>query len=297
MALPPGATPGKGSKNHTLQVGDVTITALTDGSITFDQRILFPDVPLEAWEQFHDRFPEYFSGQHFRNNLGSFVFSSGGHNVIADTGYGPHGKMLGAPAPGELMRDMERRGISPDDIHTVFMTHLHGDHVGWNMREDRDAAKPSFTNARYRVHEHDWNHFSDEAILSGPRGEAMNRSVLPIQRAGLLDLMDGTTRLAPGVEAFHTPGHTPGHMSLLVSSRNQRALLIGDIAGSPMQLTETEWCYTPDWDAEMGREARRNIIEKAIEEDATVIGSHLSYPGWGRIITWEGRRYWKALGE
>ena len=291
MTLPPGAE----SKNHTLEVGDVTITALTDGSISFDPRVLFPETPLEAWEPFYGRFPEYFDGQHFRNNLGSFLFSSGGKHVLADTGFGPHGEMLGDPAPGELIRDMQRKGIDPDDVDTVFLTHLHGDHVGWNMREDVDATQPTFSNARYRVHEHDWHHFSQDEMLVGPRGEAMQRSVMPVEKLGLLDLMDGTTQLAPGIEAYHTPGHTPGHMSLLISSRNQRALLIGDIAGSPMQITETEWLYTPDTDPALGRESRRKIIERAVEEDATVIGSHLSYPGWGKIITWEGRRYWKAL--
>ncbi len=297
MALPPGAAAGPDVKNHTLQVGDVTITALTDGSIVFDPRTLFPETPLDAWAPYYDRFPEYFSGTHFQNNLGSFLFSSGGENVLADTGFGPHGDMLGYPAPGELLQDMQRKGIAPGDVDTVFLTHLHGDHVGWNMREDEDSSQPSFPNARYTVHEHDWTHFSTEELMAGPRGEAMRRSVMPVEKLGLLDLMDGTTQLAPGVEAYHTPGHTPGHMSLLISSQNERALLIGDIAGSPMQVTETEWLYTPDWDADMGREARRQIIERAVEEDATVIGSHLSYPGWGRIITWEGRRYWKALGK
>ncbi len=86
-------------------------------------------------------------------------------------------------------------------------------------------------------------------------------------------------------------------MSLLVASRNQRALLIGDIAGSPMQITETDWRYTPDWDQEMGRRERKKIIDDAVSDDAIVIGAHMSYPGWGRIITWEGRRYWKALQD
>lgn len=291
MALPPGA----GSMSHTLKIGDVTVTALTDGSVTFDPHILFPKTPTDAWAPYYDRFPEYFSGPSFRNNLGSFLFSSGGRNVLADTGFGPHGVMLGDPAPGELLRDMARKGVRPEDVNTVFLTHLHGDHVGWNMRENDAPTLPTFPNARYRVHEHDWAHFSSDEMMSGPRAEAMVRSVVPIERLGLLDLMDGKTQLAPGVEAFPTPGHTPGHMSLLISSRNERALLIGDIAGSPMQVTETEWDYSPDWDAGMGRQARRDIIERAVEEDAVVIGSHLSYPGWGRIITWEGRRYWKAL--
>ena len=84
-------------------------------------------------------------------------------------------------------------------------------------------------------------------------------------------------------------------MSLLIASRNERALLVGDILGSPMQATETDFHYSPDWDGPMGIAARRDILDRAEREKAVVIGSHLSYPGWGTIIRWEGRRYWKAL--
>lgn len=284
------------TSSNTLQVGDVHITALTDGSITFDPRVLFPDTPIEAWAPFYDRFPEYFEGQFFRNNLGSFVFTSGDQRILADTGFGPHGEMLGYPAPGELIADFERNGIGLDSITTVFLTHLHGDHVGWNLREDLPNRLPSFPNARYRVHQADWDHFTtDELLADQYRGEHTRRSVVPLEEQGLLDPMDGETELAPGITAFPTPGHTPGHMSLLIASNNERALLVGDILGSPMQATETDFRYTPDWDGPMGIAARRDVLDRAEREKAIVIGSHLSYPGWGSIVRWEGRRYWKAL--
>ncbi len=281
--------------NNTLRVGDVHITALTDGSITFDPRALFPDTPIEAWAPFYDRFPEYFEGQFFRNNLGSFVFTSGQQRILADTGFGPHGEMLGYPAPGELLADFKRNNIGLDSITTVFLTHLHGDHVGWNLREDLPDRPLSFPDARYMVHEADWNHFTTDELLESDRGGPTSRSVLPLEEQGVLDLMDGETELAPGITAIPTPGHTPGHMSLLIASRNERALLVGDILGSPMQATETNFRYTPDWDALMGITARKNILDRAERQKAIVIGSHLSYPGWGVIVRWEGRRYWKAL--
>ena len=282
--------------NNTLQIGDVHITALTDGSVSFDPRVLFPDDPLNVWAPYYDRFPEYFSGQFFQNNLGSFVFTSGDERVLADTGFGPHGEMLGHPAPGELINDFQRNHIPFDSITTVFMTHLHGDHVGWNLREDLEDRPLSFPNARYRVHVADWNHFTTREMLSdADRGTATNRSVIPIQERGVLDLMVGETELAPGITAFPTPGHTPGHMSLLVASRNERALLVGDILGSPMQATETELRYSPDWDGPMGIKARNNILDQAEVTNSIVIGSHLSFPGWGTMIRWEGRRYWKSL--
>ena len=97
--------------NNTLQIGDVHITALTDGSVSFDPRVLFPDDPLNVWAPYYDRFPEYFSGQFFQNNLGSFVFTSGDQRVLADTGFGPHGEMLGHPAPRQLMNQFQRNHI------------------------------------------------------------------------------------------------------------------------------------------------------------------------------------------
>jgi glyoxylase-like metal-dependent hydrolase (beta-lactamase superfamily II) len=204
--------------------------------------------------------------------------------------------MLGYPAPGELIVDFERNGIGLDTIDTVFLTHLHGDHVGWNLREDLPDRPLSFPNARYRVHQADWDHFTtDEMLADTYRGEHTRRSAIPIQERGVLDLMDGETELAPGITAFPTPGHTPGHMSLLIASNNKRALLIGDIMGSPMQATETDFYYSPDWDGPMGIQARKDILDTAERDDAVVIGSHLSYPGWGMMVRWEGRRYWKAL--
>ena len=118
---------------------------------------------------------------------------------------------------------------------------------------------------------------------------------MPLEKQGVLDLMDGETELAHGITAFPTPGHTPGHMSLLIASNNERAMLVGDILGSPMQATETDLHYWPDWDGPMGIKTRKDILDRAEREDSVVIGSHLSYPGWGTMIRWEGRRYWKAL--
>jgi len=285
-----------GNLNNTLKIGDVHITGLTDGSVSFDPRVLFPDETLEVWEPYYDRFPEYFSGQFFQNNLGSFVFTSGDKRILADSGFGPHGEMLGHPAPGELINDFERNGVDLESIDTVFLTHLHGDHVGWNLREDLPDRPITFPNARYTVHEADWKHFTTSELLDDEmRGEPTRRSVIPLEEQGILDLMDGETELAPGITAFPTPGHTPGHMSLLIASNNERALLVGDILGSPMQATETDFRYWPDWDGPMGIEARRSILDQAEDTDAVVIGSHLSYPGWGTLIRWEGRRYWKAL--
>ncbi len=280
--------------NDVLDVGDIRITSLSDGRVVFDPRITFPETPLEHWEQYYDIFPEYFSKPYFLLNLGAFVMRSSGKTLVADTGFGPHGQMLGADTPADLMNDFERKGIGTDEVDTVFLTHLHGDHVGWNTRPE-DLSKPTFENARYTVHRADWEHFTSEEVLSDFRGDAVKRSAIPLDEAGVLDLMEGETELAPGVTAIHTPGHTPGHMSLLISSGRERALLIGDVLGSPMHASDTELMYWPDTDKAQGIATRHHLLDKAEREKMIVLGSHLSPPGWGTMVRWQGRRYWKGM--
>ena len=280
--------------NDVLDVGDIRITSLSDGRVVFDPRITFPETPLEHWEQYYDIFPEYFSKPYFLLNLGVFVMRSSGKTLVADTGFGPHGQMLGADTPADLMNDFERTGIGTDEVDTVFLTHLHGDHVGWNTRPE-DLSKPTFGNARYTVHRADWEHFTSEEVLSDFRGDAVKRSAIPLDEAGVLDLIEGETELAPGITAIHTPGHTPGHMSLLISSGRERALLIGDVLGSPMHATDTELTYWPDTDKQQGVETRHHLLDMAEREKMIVLGSHLSPPGWGTMVRWQGRRYWKGM--
>ena len=278
-----------------LNVGDISVTSLTDGRLVFDQRITFPETPLEHWEQYYDIFPEYFSKPYFLLNLGVFLMRSAGKTLVADTGFGPHGQMLGSDTPADLLNDFERKGIGTDEVDTVFLTHLHGDHVGWNTRPE-ELSKPTFENARYRVHRADWEHFTSPEILADAmRGDAVKRSVIPLDDAGVLDLIEGEEALAPGITAIHTPGHTPGHMSLLISSGRERALLIGDVLGSPMHVTDPDLTYWPDTDKEQGKATRHHLLDMAENENMIVLGSHLSPPGWGTLVRWQGRRYWKGM--
>ena len=281
--------------NNLLKIGDINITGLSDGPNVIDPTILFPETPLEAWEPYYDIFPEFFHGKHFKVNLGTFVISNNDASIVVDTGLGPHGDMFGTSVPGQLIQDFKNNNISFDSIDKVFLTHLHGDHYGWNYREDLDDRPPTFPNAKYMVNRLDWDHWLSEKMLSDDPNDSLRRSVLPLLDDGLLDLMEGDTNLTKGVQAIHTPGHTPGHMSLLISSGNERAMLLGDVVGSPMQITESNYPYMPDSDPELGRKTRHELINKVHDEKLIAIGSHLSYPGWGTIITWKGKKFFKGL--
>ena len=177
----------------------------------------------------------------------------------------------------------------------MFLTHLHGDHVGWNLTHDENGSRPTFLNAKYVLQRADWGHFTDAEFLAAGRQDAAQDTYLPLPEMGVLELIDGETNVAPGLDAYPTPGHTPGHQSMLISSRGERALIIGDVIGSPMHVTEPDHLYRPDVDRDLAQKSRHDALDLAEGADMTVIGSHMTRPGWGRLTRWQGRRYWQAL--
>ena len=110
----------------------------------------------------------------------------------------------------------------------------------------------------------------------------------------MIDLLSGEQALTTEIMAIPTPGHTPGSMSLAIVSQGQHALITGDIAVNPTQLTETEWVFSFDMDPALAVQTRRQMIDRAEAENATLVVCHYPSPGFGRLMRIEGRRYWQG---
>ena len=190
---------------------------------------------------------------------------------------------------------MAAQGIDRSSVATVFLTHLHADHVGWNVVRQSGRVVPAFPRARYRFGTRDWEHFTSSAMLASEDGPTTRERILPLHEMGLIDLLDGETELAHGVIAIPTPGHTPGHMSLLIASRGERAVMLGDLVGSPMQITESDLPYAGDTDVKLWRTTRIQVLEMAERARRIVLGPHLPKPGSGTRVRFQGRRHFAGL--
>ena len=122
-----------------LTVGNVEILSLNDNESTLPLSDVFPDVPAEAWAPYQQRYPSGFRGDHLLAHFECYLIRSEGQTILVDTGLGgaatnPHSieAMVGG-TEGRLMRELESAGVNPADIDTVFFSHLHFDHVGWNL--------------------------------------------------------------------------------------------------------------------------------------------------------------------
>ncbi len=277
--------------SQIVRVGNVEIMALSDGMLEFDLCNFFPTVPQDSWQPYES----HLTHEHkVRFNLGSYLIRSDGRTILVDTGLGPRPAETPDVPWGQLLRDFQAHGVRTDEVDMVVLTHLHRDHVGWNLLRERERYVPTFPKARYWMSTKDWE-VCHEPEVQPQRFPNAPTCVWPLAELGLVELMPDEHSLTRELTALPTPGHTPGHMSILITSEGERALVLGDAAHSPVQLEETDWVSRADMDPELTRQTRRALVERLEREEILVAAGHFPAPGFGRIVRLEGRRYWRGL--
>ena len=276
--------------DHVIRVGDVEIMALSDVMLESDLGNVFPTIPDESCRPHEAHLHDH----HVRFNLGSYLIRADGRTILVDTGLGPRPKETPDVPWGTLLKDFQAKGVRVDEIDMVVMTHLHRDHVGWNLTDAGGRWVPTFPKARYWVSTKDWEacHAPDIQPTRYPNAPTC---VWPLADLGLVEFMDGEHSLTRALTTVPTPGHTPGHMSILVTSGGEQALVLGDAAHSPVQLEQPDWVSRADMDPDLTRRTRRALLDRLEREKITVAAGHFPAPGFGRIVRLQGRRYWQGL--
>ena len=282
--------------DFVLRVGAVEIVALSDMNLPFPMSLtqLFPATSPEVWAPYKELYPDAFEQDHMLIEIGCYLVRSEGQTILVDTGYGEGPIEAIGGRRGELMDDLAAKGINPEEVNTVFLSHLHSDHVGWNVVERGGKLAPAFPNARYMAHQADLAHFRRADVQAASTFPFMDRCLESIADMGLLDTLTEDANLTGEVRALHTPGHTPGHMSILVASEGQEALIQGDVLVHPAQVTEDGWNCHFDFDWPVATETRRQMLADAEARGTPVISCHFPAPGFGKVVRRAGRRYWQA---
>ena len=273
-------------------VGNVEVLALVDVTPPpFEPNQFFPEVPLEAWAPYRDR---YLVDGKFQTNFSFFVLRSGGRVVLVDTGLGPGPHQRFGGITGQLMSGLKGVGVQPEDVSAVVITHLHGDHIGWNVTQEGGRPRPTFPRARYYVPRGDWEHFTRPEVLENT--PPVKANAVPLKDLGVLELVEGDYAVTEEISTLATPGHTPGHLSVVVSSGGQRAMVVGDLFHSAVQVTEDAWCAGADMDKPLARKTRREVLERLEREGFVVAAGHLVLgTSIGKVVRDKGRRSWQAL--
>ncbi|WP_242895337.1 MBL fold metallo-hydrolase [Actinomadura litoris] len=220
------------------------------------------------WERLRREVPEAFGPQgEWVLRFHCFVLRPPqGPTILVDTGLGAEDSPAAswAPVPGGLLTAMAGIGLAPGDVDVVVLTHLHSDHASGAVV----GGEPVFPNARHLVQadELDW--------LEGTGGAVLEDVVRPL--TPLIDRVRGDRSLAPDTATTLTPGHTPGHQSVIVGDMD--LLVAGDLVLHPVQLADPSVTYIYDDDAAKAAVTRTAILERVRERGGVLAAPHLPEP-------------------
>ena len=265
--------------NNKTTIGNVELVSVSDGNGDRDPVETFPDSTVEQWRA---DYPDLLdSNGHVHPRYGSVVVRSRGRLILVDTG-------LQAP-DGRLLDDLRRNGVDREAIDLVVMTHLHPDHVGWNLT----GGRPTFPAARYLVPRTDWDYWTQPSVLA--EAAHVRDQVVPLNEQRIMDLIDDEYNITDELTTMPTPGHTPGHVSIVISSAGQRGFILGDVAHSPAQAHYTDWNPTFDIDQSLSRSTRHRVLDQLESEGLLVSAGHYPDPGFGHFVRRDGRRVWQGI--
>ena len=267
------------------KIGDVTITQLVELSVPTKALEMLPDATPEELAKIPWLAPDFVTPEgELILNIQMLIVESPGHKLVVDTCIG-NDKNLSEEGWANLqlpfLDDLKQLGHDPDSIDTVLCTHLHSDHIGWNTRKQGDRWVPTFRNARYLMVEKEFEFWRD--VEDAPFG-GFGESVKPVLDAGLVDLVAADHQVADGIVYESTPGHTPGHVSVHITSRGEEAVISGDMMHHPCQVAHPEWSVPFDANIEESLATRKAFMERYADTPTLILGTHFAEPVAGRIV-------------
>jgi glyoxylase-like metal-dependent hydrolase (beta-lactamase superfamily II) len=274
----------------SVQLGEVEITALCDGVLDSSEALeeSFLGAPPSTWDDARTRYPETVGPSgHWRLHVHCFALRTSGRTILVDTGFGP----VTAPAfawakqPGRLPVELAEAGIEAGEVDTVIVTHVHDDHLGWTAFDGGRTLH--FPNARYVIHRNDWEWMAGSEDPEDV--EIFAELMKPIADLGALQLIEDRLEVTGELTVIPAPGHTPGHQVVLVESGGERAIVAGDTANHPVQVTLPGVASGTDTDPELAVRTRTDLLGRAEREDRLFVTGHFPQP-FGRIITEDGIR-------
>jgi glyoxylase-like metal-dependent hydrolase (beta-lactamase superfamily II) len=262
------------------KVGQVTITKIVELETTGSTRFILPQATAEEIRKLPWLIPHFATEEgRLRMSIHALVVETPARRIVVDTGLGNDKEDRSVPTWNHrktpFLETLTAAGFPPDSIDTVFCTHLHVDHVGWNTTLVGDKWVPTFAQARYVFGKTEYAHWRDHGH-EPDKLAVFNDSVKPVVDAGRADLVESDHKLCDEISLIPTPGHSPGHLSLHIRSDGEEALLTGDIAHHPCQMAHPDWSSTADFDPVRSIATRREVFARFADTPTLVIGGHFN---------------------
>jgi glyoxylase-like metal-dependent hydrolase (beta-lactamase superfamily II) len=262
------------------RVGKVRITRVVESETVGSTRFILPLATHDEIQKLPWLIPHFATEEgRLKMSIHSLVLETPTRRIVVDTGLGNDKQGRNVPTWNNrntpFLETLTAAGFPPDSIDTVLCTHLHVDHVGWNTKLVGGEWVPTFPNARYVFGRTEYEYWRDHSTELDKKAVFAD-SVKPIVDAGRTELIASDHRLTEEISMIPTPGHSPGHMSILIQSGSEQGLLTGDVAHHPCQMAHLDWSSTADADQTQSAEVRRALLSRFADTPTLVIGGHFT---------------------
>ncbi|UGQ44546.1 MBL fold metallo-hydrolase [Massilia endophytica] len=260
-----------------FMLGATEVTVLNDGSMPLtpeDMRNVTPAAMQEALAR-------QFLSSPVETSHNAFLINTGARLVLIDAGGGDL-----VPTLGRLAGNLRAAGYTPEQVDAIYITHMHGDHIGGLTEQERRL----YPNATVFINKREADHWLDptEETRAVPARRELYRvartRLAPYQAAKRMQTFDGETELEPGLRAISGRGHTPGHTAYVLSAGGQQLILIGDqVHMGAVQFPHPQATVRYDYVPDASTAERRRSLDAAADRCALVAGAHLPFPGVGHV--------------
>ncbi len=289
------------TENYHFQVGDLKCIAISDWTEIFPVETIVKDVPPEQLRQ------ALLEGDYsLTENMiyyNCLYIQTDQHRILVDTGMGKSTPQQAKafhdllqetqsssasvvpalrPRNGALLDRLQVEGITPAEIDLILITHGDGDHIGGIANSDRQLI---FPNATFILLKEAWDFWFDEArVAKWPEIlTAHGRKTFPLIKSRIKVVEPGDEFLQ-GFQTISAPGHRPGHTALAITSAGEHLLHLADTVGHPILMEHPSWHGYADSRHDQAEKDRVQLLDQAVSQQALVFGSHLPFPGVGRMI-------------
>lgn len=271
-----------------IRLGEVTISRVVElPRSSFPTTTMLPDATPEAIARHHRWLqPDFWDDAvgDLGARIQTWVVRTPRHTVLIDTGVGNDKIRTDSPAwhrrQGSYLDDLRAVGVAPEQVDFVVATHLHVDHVGWNTRLVDGRWVPTFPAATYVIAGEEWEFWKHESASGREASGCVADSVVPVVEAGRVRLVDATYAIDEHLRFEPSPGHTPGHVCVRLTTSAGQACFSGDLMHRTVQVAEPQWssrfCHEPARAAA----TRRAFIEQHADTRVLVLAAHFPHPGY-----------------
>jgi glyoxylase-like metal-dependent hydrolase (beta-lactamase superfamily II) len=270
------------------RIGEVAVTKIVELEVTGGSRFILPQATYEeilpiGWLQ-----PNFADERgRLKMSIHALVVETPDRRIVVDTCLGNNKEGRRIPTwnnlQGPFLADLAAAGYPRESIDTVLCTHLHVDHVGWNTTLVDGKWIPTFPRARYLMGRVEFDHWQSQHERDD-MAAIFADSVKPVYDGGLVDLVETDHRVSDEISLVPTIGHTPGHVSVRISSQGEEALITGDFMHHPCQIAHPEWSSTADGDPGQAQQTRERMLAELAGRQVLVIGTHFAGATAGHIV-------------